>query len=119
VESLYGSQTGRFAGTWSDTVASVRRRARNLLTHEAAAVGAHGIVISGADLRVHRESAERYVEARSIGTAIAGFGPNRVRPANRKVGQRRRTPLRTAPTPEHLSVISVARMTSPEHQATT
>jgi uncharacterized protein YbjQ (UPF0145 family) len=58
---------------WSPQVTLLRGRARAMLSDEAAAAGADGIVISDAGLKVYEFQGLRFVEAKFLGTAIAAF----------------------------------------------
>jgi uncharacterized protein YbjQ (UPF0145 family) len=62
---------------WTELVSAAREHARVRLRHKVARVGATGVLLAQANLKVYQKASMRVAEAMFVGTAITDFGPSR------------------------------------------
>jgi uncharacterized protein YbjQ (UPF0145 family) len=100
---------------WTTAFDVARTLAVSNARHEAAMVGADGVVMSEMAMQIYGVGHERYIEARFIGTAIAEFGSSS-RPREWTQLEKLLPTLRTSPSPRPLAVppIPIIRLSAYE-----
>lgn len=118
-----GGQARRFAPSqemkqWTTALDAARTLAVSNARHEAAMVGADGVVMSEMAVQIHETEVKRErLEARFIGTAIAEFGSSS-RPREWTQLEKLLPTLRTSPPPRPLAVppIPIIRLSADKPQ---